>query len=366
MMLTLDPIVSVNVNVAESLASSSVFDVGLILGTSSVISASDRVKSVASLEEMLDLGFEDDDDEYIAAEAYFGVSPAPASLLVGRISTGETPVQALSAVLDKTRSFYGVYVCSITDEQALALAAALDALNRYSLFYEVSGTVATVTGSSALLASMKATGTHRALGTYLTSGESASAVMGLAMGLTRAHATDSFALCYKAVTPLTPTAITQSEVNSIKALNGNVYVTRGYTRTLLECGSVASGLRYDEVLYLDQIASELQEACLGVITDRSVRLPQNDTATTVFFNAISGVLVGYTRRGILGTAEWRGAPIRDVQTGDMIDNGFLLWADSYDDQSEADRAAHKAVPIHIILCLTGSVESIVLTVNVQE
>ena len=365
-MLTLDPIVSVNVNVSEALQSSSVFDVGLILGSSSVISASDRVKSVSSLAEMLDLGFEDDDDEYIAAEAYFGVSPAPVSLLVGRINTSETPVQALSAVLDKTRSFYGVYVCSITDEQALALAAALDALNRYCLFYEVSGTVATVTGASALLASMKATGTHRAIGTYLTTGELASAVMGLAMGLTRAHAADSFALCYKPVASLTPTAITQAEVNSIKALNGNVYVTRGYTRTLFENGAVASGMRFDEVLYLDQIASELQEACLEVITDRSVRLPQNDTATTVFFNAISGVLAGYTRRGILGTATWRGAPVGNVRTGDMVDNGFLLWADSYDDQSEADRAAHKAVPIHIILCLTGSVESIVLTVNVQE
>ena len=34
-------------------------------------------------------------------------------------------------------------------------------------------------------------------------------------------------------------------------------------------------------------------------------------------------------------------------------------------QPEADRAAHKAVPIQVALTLAGSIESIVITVNVQ-
>ena len=43
---------------------------------------------------------------------------------------------------------------------------------------------------------------------------------------------------------------------------------------------------------------------------------------------------------------------------------FALWADSYDDQPDADRAAHRAVPIQVGLVLAGSIESIVITVNV--
>ena len=54
-----------------------------------------------------------------------------------------------------------------------------------------------------------------------------------------------------------------------------------------------------------------------------------------------------------------------MKNGDVIENGFLLWADSYDDQSDADRAAHKAVPVQVALTLAGSIESIVITVNVQ-
>ncbi len=82
-------------------------------------------------------------------------------------------------------------------------------------------------------------------------------------------------------------------------------------------------------------------------------------------NAFSSVLIGYTNRGILATAPWRGPAAGSIQAGDYIENGFTLWADSYDNQSEADRAAHKAVPIQAALTLAGSLESVVITVNVR-
>ena len=53
-----------------------------------------------------------------------------------------------------------------------------------------------------------------------------------------------------------------------------------------------------------------------------------------------------------------------LRAGDTVENGYALWADSYDNQSDADRAAHKAVPIQVGLVLAGSIESIVITVNV--
>ena len=38
--------------------------------------------------------------------------------------------------------------------------------------------------------------------------------------------------------------------SSLKALNANVYVARGYVRTMLENGTTASGRRYDEVSHI--------------------------------------------------------------------------------------------------------------------
>ena len=51
-------------------------------------------------------------------------------------------------------------------------------------------------------------------------------------------------------------------------------------------------------------------------------------------------------------------------TGDMVENGYLFWADSYALQLDADCRAHRAMPVHIALCLAGSVESLVINIDV--
>ena len=162
-----------------------------------------------------------------------------------------------------------------------------------------------------------------------------------------------------------PSELTQSQVDAIQALNGNVYVTRGYTHTMLEKASTPSGYRYDEVLYLDMIAESLQNAAVALLAENPDKMPQTDDASAQFMNAFSAVLIGYTNRGVLATAVWRGSSVGHLNAGDYLENGFTLWADSYDNQSEADRAAHKAVPIQAALTLAGSLESIVITVNVR-
>ena len=112
-------------------------------------------------------------------------------------------------------------------------------------------------------------------------------------------------------------------------------------------------------------ASGLVNAVLRNVARDGARLPQTDDASAQFINAFSSVLIGYTNRGILATSVWRGVNVGSIRAGDYIENGFALWADSYDNQPEADRAAHKAVPIQCALTLAGSLESVVITVNVR-
>ena len=105
--------------------------------------------------------------------------------------------------------------------------------------------------------SRSSAGTSRALALYCDEVSDAAALMGLAMGLELNHPDTAFALCYKSLQGLTPSDLTESQAEAIKALNGNVYLTRGYTHLLLERGTVSSGSRYDEMLYLDKIADDL-------------------------------------------------------------------------------------------------------------
>jgi hypothetical protein len=189
--------------------------------------------------------------------------------------------------------------------------------------------------------------------------------MGTAMGLELSHKGSAFALCYKTIQGIQPSSLTQSEVDSLKVLGCNVYVARGYSHLLLENGSVSNGQRYDEVLYVDKIAEDLQNAAVSLLAENPDKMPQTDDSTAQFINRFSAILMNYTDMNVLASSLWRGSDVGPIHNGDIIENGFMLWAGSYDEQSDADRAAHKAVPVQVALTLAGSIESIVITVNVQ-
>ena len=223
-------------------------------------------------------------------------------------------------------------------------------------FVPVIGSASSVVASGSLLQTLAGRASKRAVPFFCAAVSDAAALMGTAMGLELSHPASAFALCYKTINGIQPSALTETEADAIKALNGNVYLTRGYTHLLLEKGTVSSGARYDEMLYLDKIADLLAE--------NPDRLPQTDDSTAQFINRFTSILSGYTGRGVLASGIWRGADTGPLSAGDTVENGFALWADSYDDQPDADRAAHKAVPIQVGLVLAGSIESIVITVNV--
>ena len=140
---------------------------------------------------------------------------------------------------------------------------------------------------------------------------------------------------------------------------------------MLSLGSKTSSLFHSipsirELYHIgDKIAEDLQNAAVTLLAENPDKLPQTDDSTSQFINRFSSILMTYTDRGVLASTLWRGSDIAPVRSGEILENSFTLWADSYDDQSDADRAAHKVVPVQVALTLAGSIESIVITVNVQ-
>ena len=370
-MLPIDTIARVIVNTIRSGASPGSFDTGLLLVRDPNFAAARRLQTydsaAAAAASLAELGFADTSEPYKAAVKYFAAFPAPARLLVSCHPASETLSQALDAVLDLTASFYGVLtVDTAAAADWLVFAQHAEALSvPLMLFVPVTGTVSGAIAANGIPDRLHGAGIRRALPFYCAAASDCAAVMGAAMGLELTHKDSAFALCYKALQGIQPSALSRSEVDSLKVLGCNVYVARGYTHLLLENGTVSSGQRYDEVLYVDKIAEDLQNAAVSLLAENPDRLPQTDDATAQFINRFSSVLMGYTDRGVLVSAAWRGTDIGPVKRGEIVENGFVLWADSYDDQSDADRAAHKAVPIQVALTLAGSIESVVITVNVQ-
>ena len=370
-MLSINTIARVAVNTVRSSESPSSFDTGLLLVQDAHYTESRRLQAYSSAAEaaagLAALGFGTTSEPYKAAIKYFAASPSPGRLLVSCYPEGEDLRTALDNVLDRTAAFYGVMVCgTLTPVHWLAFAQHAESLPRpLMLFVPVTGTVASAIADDGILDKLHGAQIKRALPFYCAAPSDCAAVMGTAMGLELSHKGSAFALCYKTVNGIVPSDLTQSEVESLKSLNCNVYVARGYTHFLLENGTAANGRRYDEVLYADRIAEDLQNAAVTLLAENPDKLPQTDDSTAQFINRFSSILMGYTDRGILASSVWRGADLGPVRNGEIVENGFLLWADSYDDQSDADRAAHKAMPVQAALTPAGSIESIVITVNVM-
>ena len=365
-MLSYDNIARVSVSASPPAPAPDAFSTGLILfPVSAGFSEEKRLKTYNSAADMLSDGFEPAGEAYQAAVKYFAAAPAPPRVLVSCYPSGESPAAAYAAVLDRTAAFYGVCCCEHTPARMQALGEAVaEAQKPAVLFYAVTGTVADAVASGSLFHVFKVAANGRACGLYAAAYTDAAALMGLAMGLDLVHTASAFALCYKSLNGVQPVSLTESEVTSLKNVNANVYVTRGYDHLLLENGTAASGRRYDEVLYQDRIANDLQAAAVRLLAENTGRLPQTDDTSAQFISVFSTVLAGYAAMGVLATAPWRGAAVGPIGVRDTVENGFALWAEPYDEQTDADRQAHKAMPVHAALCFAGSVESVVITVNV--
>lgn len=365
-MLTLDPVVLVNVAVGAANVSVSSYDVGLIVSAASeTMTAATRAKTYANLEAILADGFTVESPEYLAAQKYFGVTPKPRMVVIGVAGSGETVAVALDAIREKNADWYGLYWCGATAQQVLDIDAYLNSINYGMQFATVSGTAAAVT-TSGNLPTLAERVTRRTMLLLTATAVEAAAVMGVAMGCSNEYSGIAWQLCYKTIDGITPANLSQEDVNTLLAANCNVYVTRAYTRNMLERGATVGGLRVDEVIAIDRMSADIQTVCLSLIAGNAAKLPQNNTTTTRFISAITEVLenfvaIGYIQRGI-----WAGDGFGNVATGDVLEKGYAIWADSFDNQSIEDRRARKGMPIRVGICFCGSVESIVINVTVQE
>lgn len=368
-MLTFEPIVRVNVTTNSQAAESYKFDVGLILGPSTAINTAERIKTFNGTSAMLAAGFTEEMPEYLAAVKYFAQTPAPEKVMIGRIDasteTPETPVQALTACLAKSSDFYGVYCTDATSSQIQALAEQAKTVGGIIVFFSNNDTASAASGEAGIFSTLKTADHDRVIGIWSTDAHAGAALLGLCCGMANKHRSEAWALCYKELNGIAPSDVTSVELTALKAVNANVFVTRGTSMKLLENGAMASGMRFDEVLAIDRIASDLQAACINIITKTSTKLPQRDSTTTLFFNACARVCRNHLDMGVLSPGIWRGETFKNLEQGATLADGYTLMADSFDSQSDSDRRAKKAMPIYAAVHLAGSVESALIEVAVQ-
>lgn len=367
---SLGNIVQVNVTVSPLTQSAGTFNIGLIVGTSTVISKTDRVKVYSGLTDMKTSGWAGTEPEYVAATLYFSQTPTPAQLVVGRwdqtSGSTETAADAITACRIANGDWFGAYVIGVDSTTIPNVAADVEDFTPASvLFYDTDDADVLNGVSSNIMDDLKTAGYKRSLGIYSTTNYAGAAVLGRAMGLNTGGANSSFTLAYKNLVGVTPESLTTSQVQTITGYNGNVYTQYGPSYYLLVQGTMADGTHFDEVLNLDMLAAEIQIGAVNALVSAS-KIPQTEDGMALLVNAISEQCDKSVNRGAIAPGVWKAAPILTLQTGDTLSKGYLVLADSIASQTQSDRDARKAPPIYVPVKLAGAIEHAVINVSVNR
>lgn len=366
--LPLSDVVNISIVVSPVATIRSGFNLGLIMGSSTVIPATDRVRVYTSTAAMITDGFTSVMDEYKAATLYFAQSPKPTKVAIGRWDKValETALVAITACRAKNSDWYACTICGAVKADIIAVAPYIESCEPSSAyFYTTADTDVPLGTAGNVMLTLQASSYRRTIGQYSTYTDAAAAILGYAMGANTGLANTAYTLAYKQEVGVTPEALTSTQITTIKGQNGNVYINRGNTYNLFEQGIMASGAHFDEVINLDMLKNDIQIAIMSLLAGVS-KVPQNESGVLLLVSAINGPCNSARNRGFISPGVWNAPSILNLSTGDTLSQGYIVLSEKIADQLAADRTARKAPAIYVCVKLAGAVEFVAIQIDVNS
>lgn len=384
--LPLSDIVNVSINVGPVASVRSTFNVGLIIGISTIISTAIRVKTYSKIGDLTSDGWLGTEPEYLAAQIYFSQSPAPTKVAIGRWDdttivapavAPETAVQAVTACRQINSEWYACMLCSAEKADIIAIAAYIDSASPVSTYFYTTADPDVLEGTIGnIMDTLQKSKAHRTLGQYSTStysnnadnatgNDSVAAIIGYAMGSNTQTDNSVYTLAYKPEVGITPESLTESQVTLIKNYGGNVYINRGTVYNVFESGTMSDGGYFDEILNLDILSNSIQAAVMNAFIDLP-KIPQTDNGMATLLNTITAALETARTTGFISEGVWNSAPIMTVSTGDVLTRGYAILAGTIASQSQVDRDKRVSPPIYILIKLAGAIQNVVIGLYINR
>ena len=376
--LDLKHIIEINVSLSAKGASRRGFNLGLILGPSTVIDTSERVRIYTSADALLQDGFKDTSPEYEAALLYFSANSQPKRLAVGRYdeSTDLTKLTAIKDCRAKNSEWYcfvelGASEGDQKDAAMWAEAAEPRCLHLYTTHDKK--VLNSDTSTEAIFEYLKSKNYRRSLGIYCGDNdtESAVAVMGYAMGANNGLADSAFTLAYKTLVGVATDDLTETQVNNVvgsrysTGSNGNVYICRGEEYDILQQGFMADKTNFDEILNLDMLCNEIELTIMDRLYTAK-KVPATEPGVDSFKNRIAVACQKFVKTGFIAPGQWNGDACLDLSTGDYLPAGYLIQSEPINEQPQADRDNRICPPIYACIKLAGALEFVSIGVNVNR
>lgn len=375
--LPVSNVVNVDVIMSPTAATGRNFGSLLILGTSTVIPLSERIRLYTGSED-IGTDFGEDSPEYAAALVYFSQSPQPTQVYVGRwaktLATGEsgsveTLAQAISAVLQFT-NWYGLGIADdedLTAAEITATAAAIQASSLSRVFAVTSDDSGIIDPASTtdIASTLKAAGYGRTFVQYSTTSKYAAlSAFGRAFTVNFTGNNTTITLKFKTEPGVTYETLTSSQAAAVDAKNANVYVYYANDTAILQQGVMANGDFFDERHGLDWLQNYVQTNLFNLLYTSTTKIPQTEAGITRLLSNVEQSLDQAVSNGLVAPGVWNGGDIGQITAGDTLTKGYYVYAQPLSSQAQADREARKAPLIQAAIKLAGAVHYADVQINV--
>lgn len=375
--LPVSNVVNVDVIMSPTAATGRNFGSLLILGTSTVIPVSERIRLYTSSED-IGVDFGEDSPEYEAALIYFSQSPRPSQVYVGRwaktLATGETGsvetlAQAISAVLQFT-NWYGLGIADeddLTPAEITATAAAIQASSLSRVFAVTSadsGIIDSATNTD-VASTLKAAGYSRTFVQYSTKSKYAAlSAFGRAFTVNFTGNNTTITLKFKTEPGVTYETLTSAQAAAVDAKNANVYVYYANDTAILQQGVMSNGDFFDERHGLDWLQNYVQTNLFNLLYTSTSKIPQTETGITRLLTNVEMSLDQAVSNGLVAPGVWNGGDIGQIASGDTLTKGYYVYAQPLATQAQSDREKRRAPLIQAAIKLAGAVHYADVQINV--
>lgn len=375
--LPVSNVVNVDVIMSAVAATGRNFGALLILGTSTVIPLTERIRQYSAIEDIGD-DFGVDSPEYEAATIFFSQSPKPTLVYVGRWAktlasaeegSVETLLQAVNACLQYT-NWYGLAIAdsaNLVEADVISVAAAIEASSLSRILAVTTADVnVLVSGNTDNIGyKLKAAGYARTFWQYSSSSKYAAiSAFGRAFTVNFTGSNTTITLKFKTEPGITYETLTTAQAAAIDAINGNVYVYYANDTAIIQQGVMANGDFFDERHGLDWLQNYVQTNLYNLLYTSTTKIPQTDAGVTRLMTNVEASLDQAVNNGLIAPGVWNGGPIGQIESGDTLTKGYYVYADAVANQAQSDREARKSPVIQAAIKLAGAIHYADVQINV--
>lgn len=261
--MSLADIVSITITRQTRAVTRQGFGVVCIVGPNAAFT--NRYQEFTDVDDLLEVGIEEDDPEYLAASTLFAQNPRLEKFGIGRIDAGDDNVaETLAAIAAENDSWYGLIYCSHDKDDVKAVAQWAETKMKLYGTSSSDDNIVNVayanddpsTGSIARqLQALKYARTFCVYSPQADTKYAEAAIFGQAL----VRDAGSYTVKFKPASGVTADALTSTQETNALAKNCNVYLANVGGQDILVNGQVAEGEYIDTIHFCDWLKARMIE-----------------------------------------------------------------------------------------------------------